>query len=500
MYVCDIPKDKIKLNPRQHREDLGDIEAFREDIKNRGLLNPITVRIEDGEYILVAGERRLRAYPYDNIPCNVINEDNSSNTVAENLMRRSLYPLEIAKGFNDLIEDGYTVEEIARMVDPSLTSVHHAEEVKGGHKGGRRTKLNTRIKFIKDHLKLLELPEPLEKLVRKFPNQLSMRHISYITQASASEEDKTKLAELAVAEELTTAELRQCIASMQFLTNRSGSLKSYREYISGKDEKEQSDRFKDMFGFIPDSSWYSESKDNAVMKKYIADTYSLFKVEKGRGYEGSYTEFLPDVAYRIIVLWSEEGDIMVDPMAGRGTRGAIAWALKRDVHMFDCDKNFYKQLQKLVEKTEYRKKFLEIENSLSATLCDSRNMPLPNDYADLVFSCPPYWIKEKYSGDGQLTDLSDYNDFLDGLTEIFKDSYRILKPEKFMVMVVSDFRDKGKFYRFHEDTIRCAERAGFILWDIVISKVTTNKQVRLPQALEKKWTIRDHEYVLVFVK
>jgi DNA modification methylase len=483
MIIQNIPKNKIKPNPNQRRKDFGDLEAFAQDIKKRGLLNPITVRPDlekEGYYILVAGDRRLHAFPYAEIPCHIMEDYDKSNTVAENLVRRELNSIEIAYAFSDLIESNYTITDIAALIDPRLNSIAHAEKVKGGHRGG--AKLKTKEQWVKDHLNLITLPKEMQALMQEF-----------------------RLAHLIVAEELTTAELRQFIAMSAVLADRGKSLKSYKEHMEGRDsgEEEAREKFTEMFGFVPDSSWYSKSNDNAPMKKFVADTYSLFKIEKGRGYEGSYTEFLPDVAYRILSLWSDVNDVVVDPMAGRGTRGALAWAFDRNVWMFDCDPRFSKQLKKLVSKAN---KFVNIDYGIAKTnyihhsLCDSRHMPARDNSADLVFSCPPYWVKELYKGQGQLTDLKDYREFLQGLSEIFADCYRILKPNKYMVMVVADFREGGKLYNFSGDTISCATQVGFNLWDIVISKVTTNKQVRIQQCLDHKFTIKDHEYILVFKK
>ena len=62
--------DKIRVGERA-REELGDIEALGTSIKNRGQIQPLAVYpIEDPvyDYELIAGERRLRAMIWANIP------------------------------------------------------------------------------------------------------------------------------------------------------------------------------------------------------------------------------------------------------------------------------------------------------------------------------------------------------------------------------------------------------------------------------------------------
>lgn len=49
----------IRRSTRQRQLNLADIEDIKASIKANGILEPLVVRSEDGEYILVAGERRL---------------------------------------------------------------------------------------------------------------------------------------------------------------------------------------------------------------------------------------------------------------------------------------------------------------------------------------------------------------------------------------------------------------------------------------------------------
>jgi hypothetical protein len=59
--IRKIPVDKIKIRSRL-RIDLGSLDELAESISHLGLINPITVSLEgNGSYLLLAGERRLRA-------------------------------------------------------------------------------------------------------------------------------------------------------------------------------------------------------------------------------------------------------------------------------------------------------------------------------------------------------------------------------------------------------------------------------------------------------
>jgi ParB family chromosome partitioning protein len=132
--VANIPLDAIDKNPYQTRlifeeEALQDL-AF--SIKATGVVQPVVVRPadEDGRYILVLGERRLRASRMagkDTIPAIVrrVSELQAAElTIVENLQRENLNCLEQAQAFRVLSKDfNLTQAEIAEKVGVSRESV-----------------------------------------------------------------------------------------------------------------------------------------------------------------------------------------------------------------------------------------------------------------------------------------------------------------------------------------------------------------------------------------
>ena len=92
----------------------------------------------------------------------------------------------------------------------------------------------------------------------------------------------------------------------------------------------------------------------------------------------------------------------------------------------------------------------------------------------MVVTSPPYWgildkqdqkvkknrveknLDTKYSdSDRDLGNVKDYQEFLNILVDkIFFQCARILRSGKYMLIVVSDFRDKGNFISFHSDIIQ----------------------------------------------
>jgi ParB family transcriptional regulator, chromosome partitioning protein len=130
--VTKIPVEKIKLNPYQTRSqfDFTKIQSLADSIKHSGLIHPIVVLsrkiepkdVEDPqvEYILLAGERRLRAcklLDHKEIWAVIKAEESLTSsqqamiTAVENLQREDLTPIELAKTYQMLMQTQNLDEE-----------------------------------------------------------------------------------------------------------------------------------------------------------------------------------------------------------------------------------------------------------------------------------------------------------------------------------------------------------------------------------------------------
>ncbi len=94
--------------PRLHFDETA-IEELAESIRSAGLLQPIIVRKQEELYVVVAGERRLRAVKHlaqSTIKAIIIEADEEQNltmALIENIQRVNLDPIEEAKAFKILI-------------------------------------------------------------------------------------------------------------------------------------------------------------------------------------------------------------------------------------------------------------------------------------------------------------------------------------------------------------------------------------------------------------
>lgn len=130
--IEEINVDIIIPNPSQPRTvfDESKIEELSESIKEHGLLQPINVTRDGDQYILIAGERRLRATKManmDTIKAIVINvDDNKLAELAliENIQRSDLNIVELAKSYAKLINEyNITHDELSKKVSKSRSSI-----------------------------------------------------------------------------------------------------------------------------------------------------------------------------------------------------------------------------------------------------------------------------------------------------------------------------------------------------------------------------------------
>lgn len=143
------------LQPRLHYDQEG-LEELKNSIREKGVLQPILVRVKGDGYEVVAGERRLRAaqaLELEEIPVvirDVSDEEALVLALVENLQREELNAIEEAKAFKRLVDEfQLTQEQVADAVGKERSTV-------------------TNI------LRLLKLPDNIQEAVAK--NMITMGH------------------------------------------------------------------------------------------------------------------------------------------------------------------------------------------------------------------------------------------------------------------------------------------------------------------------------------
>jgi len=132
--VAELDIEQIDPNPYQPRKhfDQEKLQELSESIKYHGLLQPVVVIEHEDRYILIAGERRLRASKLANLKtikaiiADVELDDLRMRELAliENIQRENLNPIELALSYRELLDvHKITHEQLADIVHKSRSQI-----------------------------------------------------------------------------------------------------------------------------------------------------------------------------------------------------------------------------------------------------------------------------------------------------------------------------------------------------------------------------------------
>lgn len=127
------PIEAIVPNPHQPRINFDEValQELSQSILEHGIMNPLLVRSgTEGQYILIAGERRLRAAKIaglTTVPIRiqaVTDRGSLELAIVENVQREDINPLESAQAYRRLIDEfELTQEEVSKRVGKSRTAI-----------------------------------------------------------------------------------------------------------------------------------------------------------------------------------------------------------------------------------------------------------------------------------------------------------------------------------------------------------------------------------------
>ena len=228
--------------------------------------------------------------------------------------------------------------------------------------------------------------------------------------------------------------------------------------------------------------------------EWIQETISVF-VQKGlgAGHKDAQIErqhpapfSFQDVA-RFIRFFTKTGQTVLDPFCGVASTLKAAALNNRNGVGIELVKKYCdlgkKRLETEVEFNLFNKSKQTIINGDAF----EEITKFSNNHFDFIITSPPYWnilnkidhkalqervnngLDTKYSNDKRdIANIPNYHDFLTKLAQFFEDCSRILKPNKYLCVIISDFRHKAKYYSFHSDLANLLEKQYYALKGITI--------------------------------
>lgn len=171
---------------------------------------------------------------------------------------------------------------------------------------------------------------------------------------------------------------------------------------------------------ISESEDAKPSLEATTLWDYPRQSYG--KTSKGNNkYPGVTPAF---IIWNMIQRYTEPGDIILDPMAGSGTTLDVCKEEGREAVCYDISPTRLDIIQN-----------------------DSRTIPLPDNYVDMIFVDSPYGDNVRYNEHpdciGKIS--SETETFYEELEKVMKECYRVLKPGKVIGWLIGDQWVKKKF-------------------------------------------------------
>lgn len=210
--------------------------------------------------------------------------------------------------------------------------------------------------------------------------------------------------------------------------------------------------------------------------------------------------FAPQIARNIIEMYSQKGEIVLDPMVGGGTTLIECKLLCRNAVGLDINPQAIKITKETLKFNHHpaSKQIVKTGDARDLSFVKSNSI-------DLVLTHPPYMSIIKYSGsqiDGDLSNISSMPKFCDEMEKTAKELYRVLKSNRFCAILIGDTRKSGHFVPLAYNVMQRFLKVGFILKEDIIKVQhncsSTNRWAQ--KAKKNKFYLIMHEHLFVFRK
>lgn len=221
-------------------------------------------------------------------------------------------------------------------------------------------------------------------------------------------------------------------------------------------------------------------------------------------HRGDYrANWAPEIPRNLILRYTSPGDTVLDQMVGSGTTLIECKLLGRNGIGVDIN---YEVLMIAWNRLDFT---YNESNSCwhRLYLGDARVLDLIADESiDLVATHPPYVnivrFAKKRKIEGDLSQVPSLDEFISGMKEVAKESYRVLKPGKHCAILIGDTHKHKHYVPISFRTLEAFLDAGFILREQVIKRQwhTETMRGRWKASYEHDFLLTFHEHLFIFRK
>ena len=204
----------------------------------------------------------------------------------------------------------------------------------------------------------------------------------------------------------------------------------------------------------------------------------------------------PQVPRNLILKYTEEGDIVLDPFCGSGTTLVETKLLNRKGVGIDINID---ALNLAYNRINFSSNNLYQPKLLKADASNLKGI-VPNNFVDFIFAHPPYANIIKYSKDIQGDfSLLEVEQFLNQMNLFSKECFRVLKKDKICSILIGDIRKNKNVIPLGFYIINIFIQTGFILKEIIIKEQHNCKMTKYWNQKENRdFYLLAHEYIFIF--
>ncbi len=234
-------------------------------------------------------------------------------------------------------------------------------------------------------------------------------------------------------------------------------------------------------------------------QKEYTTVWSFPERGKWATHSGKYRgNFAPQIARNIILRYSQEGDVVLDPMVGSGTTLIEAQLLNRKSIGIDINPKAVELSRKNID--------FECKYKAEVFIGDARDLSeIEKETIDLILTHPPYLNIIKYSDgeiDGDLSRIGSVKKFIENIRIIAKELFRVLKKGKYCALLIGDTRKFRHYVPLSYLVMKAFLDEGFLLKEdiIKIQHNCTTTPYWKKQVDKYNFYLIMHEHLFVFRK
>ena len=492
--VVEIPISKIKVNTRLRGTNHDRVLDIAESVRGLGrLLHPICVSKHGDEFHLLSGMHRVEAFRHlkqETIPATIQDPD-------------------------PLLEELIEVEE--NLVTAQLTAIDEARFIVRWEKIlqqlGRRARSGDN-RWNRSALTTKELAKNrgMSRSAYLYTKAIATLHPEVQDLLNETDWASNKMDLVGLSKEKDEVQLE-----VAFLLS-TGECSTFKRALTISrikhhpfNWKEEQTRVKDLIGKpFSVQKFNGNSSDLSRLCKLVSEDESCKVTKHEWGTQSSPLAAMhPDHAAYFINYYSSEGDLVLDPFAGRGTNPLVGAALGRRVVAYDLSSSNLEKIKDVaLQHTPIKDEDLTLHHSCGVALEHYKD---DQDIFDLITTDPPFLFGvEQYGNDPRdLCQVRTVDGYVTKMTECLSNLKRLIKPScwetknfhPIILKVGSGRRGEMGLIDLATEFEIIARGLGLVLHDKLINVLDSQwGMFNVSRCIDHRYSVKVHETCLVLVK